>query len=100
MAFNWKVAGKNPDEVKSAVEGALKTKGLPSFADVSWQGNEMCVKIDKGGKSEFRLALKPNGAGCDIVEVKRDVAFLHKPFVSKVETFVTDVMSHLGALKG
>ena len=99
MIMNFKMAGKTLDDVKSTVEGALKSKGLPSFAEVVWQGNEMCVKIDKGGKSEFRLALKQSGADTSVVEVKRDVAFLHKPFVSKVETFVTELMSSLGAQK-
>ena len=99
MSMNFKMAGKSLDDVKSTVEGALKSKGLPSFAEVVWQGNEMCVKIDKGGKSEFRLALKQSGADTSVVEVKRDVAFLHKPFVSKVESFVTELMSSLGAQK-
>ena len=99
MGLNFKVAGKNCDDVKSTVEGLLKSKGLPSFAEVIWQGNEMCVKIDKGGKSEFRLALKQTGTDTSVVEVKRDIAFLHKPFVGKVETFVDDIMSALGAKK-
>ena len=99
-AFNWKVPNKSAEEVKTAVEGLLKSKGLPSFADVTWQGQEMCVRIDKGGKSEFRLALKPGSGGTtDVVEVKRDVAFLHKPFVSKVESFVGEIMGALGATK-
>jgi hypothetical protein len=99
MAFHWKMAGKNCDEVKSSVEGLLKAKGLPSFADVSWQGHEMCVRLEKGGKSEFRIALKPSGSDTQIVEVKRDVAFLHKPFVGKVESFVGELMLSLGAQK-
>lgn len=99
MGLNFTITGKSCADVKSTVEGILKTKGLPSFAEVSWQGHEMCVKIDKGGKSEFKLALKQSGNDTSVVEVKRDVAFLHKPFVSKVETFVDEVMSVLGAKK-
>lgn len=99
MPLNWNVAGKTCEEVKSKIESELKSKGLPSFADVSWQGNELCVRIDKGGKSEFRIALKQNGPDTNVVEVKRDIAFLHKPFVGKVESFVGDMMDGMGARK-
>jgi hypothetical protein len=99
MGLNFKIAGKTADEVKATIEGHLKTKGVPPVADISWQGNEMHVRIDKGGKSEFRLALTQEGGDCRVVETKRDVAFLHKPFVGKVETFVGDLMSTLGAKK-
>lgn len=99
MPLNWIVAGKTCEEVKSKIEAELKSKGLPSFADVSWQDNDLCVRIDKGGKSEFRIALKQNGADTNVVEVKRDIAFLHKPFVGKVESFVGDMMDSMGARK-
>jgi hypothetical protein len=99
MALNWKCANQTTDTLKASLEGALKSKGLPSFADISWQGNELCVRIDKGGKSEFRLALKQNGADATLVEVKRDVAFLHKPFVGKVEGYVAEIMGSVGAQK-
>jgi hypothetical protein len=99
MAFNWKCSNQNIDVLKTSLEAALKSKGLPSFADISWQGNELCVRIDKGGKSEFRLALQQKGVDAAVVEVKRDVAFLHKPFVSKVESYVGEIMSQVGAQK-
>ena len=97
--LNWTFAGKNRDEVKKALDAALQQKGLPSFADISWDGDVFCVKIDKGGKSEFRLGLKQAGADAGISEVKRDIAFLHKPFVGKVESYVNEIMSMIGATK-
>ena len=99
MALNWNCPNLNVDSLKSQLETALKSKGLPSFADIVWAGNELCVRIDKGGKSEFRLALQQKGSDASVVEVKRDVAFLHKPFVGKVESYVGEIMSQIGAIK-
>ena len=97
MTIDWKCPNQSVDALKTLLEDALKSKGVPSFADFSWQGNELFVRIDKAGKSEFRLALKQNGNDASIVEVKRDVAFLHKPFVTKVENYVGEIMSQIGA---
>ncbi len=54
------------------------------------------MRIDKGGKSTFVLALKPDGRGSRIVEVKRKVALLHRAFVGSVERFVDDAMRAAG----
>lgn len=99
MALGWIFAQKKLDEVKTAVQAELTKSGIPSFASVAWEANELCVKIDKGGKSEFRMALKDAGTDTRLVETKRDIAFLHKPFVGKVESFVDQLMSQVGAKK-
>lgn len=99
MALNWIFAQKSVEDVKNAVKSELSKNEIPDFASVSWEANEMSVKIDKGGKSEFRMALQNSGTNTRLVETKRDVAFLHKPFVGKVETFVDKLMSKVGAEK-
>lgn len=99
MPLSWKVPQKNLDDVKQQVKTALDQTGIPSFAQVIWEQNEMCVKIDKGGKSEFRMSLQSSGSDVRVVETKRDIAFLHKPFVGKVESFVDQLMAKVGAQK-
>jgi hypothetical protein len=99
MAIDWKVSGKSCDEVKSALLATLKTHPVPSFAEITWVNNEMCVKIDKAGKSEFKLGLQQVNGETKIVETKRDIAFMHKPFVGKVESYVGELMAKIGAQK-
>lgn len=99
MALNWTIPEKTLDTAKQVIDSTLSKMPIPSFAQVSWDKDELCVKIDKAGKSEFRMAIKPEGSGVKVVETKRDIAFMHKPFVSKVEGFVQEVMDMVGARK-
>lgn len=99
MALAWTINQKSVENVKGEISTALKNMNLPSFANVGWEGDELCVRIEKGGKSEFRLALKPQGEAVKITETKRDISFLHKPFVGKVESVVSELMGTVGAAK-
>lgn len=99
MAMSWTVPQSTVDLVKKALQSQLGKAAIPSFAQINWEANELSVKIDKAGKSEFRLALVPDGSNVKIVETRRDVAFMHKPFVSKVESFVKQVMTESGIVK-
>lgn len=99
MALSWTVRQSTLENVKSAINTSLQNMSLPSFATVAWEGNELIVRIDKGGKSEFRLGVKPSGDSVTITETKRDLSFLHKPFVGKVETVVSQIMGDVGAVK-
>lgn len=99
MAMSWTFKNTNASDAKNVLLRELQSAGVPSFADVSWEQDTMLVKIDKGGKSEFKLTLKSNGSDVHFVETKRDIAFLHKPFVGKVESFVDSILTKAGAAK-
>lgn len=99
MAFNWTVKQSSIPTVKSAIDASLQKMSMPSFASVNWEGDELCVKIDKAGKSEFRIGLKSSGDTVSIVETKRNLSMFHKPFVGKVEEIVDRLMSEAGAAK-
>jgi hypothetical protein len=92
MAKSWTIKGKNQNEVKTLVERSLAEVGLPSMAAISWEGHNLQVSIAKAGKSQFTMTLESAGADTVIKETNRSVAFVHKPFVAVVETFVDKVM--------
>jgi hypothetical protein len=97
--MNWNVKGSTVDNAKQSIEAAVSKIGLPSFAKFVWENDELCVQIDKAGKSEFRLCLMQQGDTVNIAETKRSISFMHKPFVSKVESVVGQIMAAVGAIK-
>jgi hypothetical protein len=99
MVMSWTFRNTNTTDAKAVLQKELQAAGVPSFAMVSWEQDTMLVKIDKGGKSEFKLSLQSSGSDVRFVETKRDVALFHKPFVGKVESFVDTVLSRAGAAK-
>ncbi|MFZ9520418.1 MAG: hypothetical protein ACO3A4_08070 [Silvanigrellaceae bacterium] len=99
MTMSWTFRNVSADEAKSLLQKELQAIGVPSFASVSWEQNTMLVRIDKGGKSEFKIALQSQGADTKFIETKRDVALFHKPFVGKVESFVDQILNKAGAAK-
>ncbi len=99
MTMSWTFKNTNASDAKNSLQKELQAAGVPSFADVSWEQDTMLVKIDKGGKSEFKLTLQASGTDVQFVETKRNVALFHKPFVGKVESFVDSVLTKAGAAK-
>jgi hypothetical protein len=99
MAMSWTIPKKTVELARTALETEIAKAALPSFAQIIWENNELCVKIDKAGKSEFRMALKPEGDNVKMIETKRDVALFHRPFVDKVEGYVQQILSGVGASK-
>lgn len=95
MSKSWTVKGKTQSEVKTLVEKSLKEIGLPSVATVNWDGHKLEVSISKAGKSQFTMAIESAGTDTVIKETARSVAFVHKPFVAVVETFVAKVMDRV-----
>lgn len=96
MAMAWRSMELGVAEAREAIGASIRETDLPDWARVDWSGNDLNVRIDKGGKSTFVLALKPDGRGSRIVEVKRKVALLHRAFVGSVERFVDDAMRAAG----
>jgi hypothetical protein len=92
MSRSWTVGGKSQSEVKTLLEKHLAEAQIPSFATVSWEGNVLKVSLAKAGKSHFTMALESAGSGTIIRETDRSVSFVHKPFVSVVESFVNSIM--------
>jgi hypothetical protein len=99
MTMSWTFKNTNTSDAKNVLQNELQAAGVPSFADVSWEQDTMLVKIDKGGKSEFKLTLQTSGSDVQFIETKRNVALFHKPFVGKVESFVDTVVTKAGAAK-
>ncbi|NBW80170.1 hypothetical protein EBR21_00300 [bacterium] len=97
--MSWTFRNVSADEAKTLLQKELQATGVPSFASVSWEQNTMLVRIDKGGKSEFKIALQSQGSDTKFIETKRDVALFHKPFVGKVESFVDQILNKAGAAK-
>ena len=96
MTLSFQVPNSTVDDVKKSLKGVLTTD-IPSFAKVDWDNDDLLVKIDKAGKSEFRIAVKADGGHVKIHETKRSVALLHKAFVGQVEGFVEKILSKIGA---
>ncbi len=96
MAMAWRAADIPAAMAKEAIDASIREADLPDWARVDWSGDNLNVRIDKGGKSTFLLALKADGSGSRIVEVSRKVAFLHRAFVGSVERFVDQAMLAAG----
>lgn len=96
--MRWTLPQCDVESAKQKIDQTLNSK-LPSFAKVSWNASELCVTLDKGGKSEFKINVKSQGSDVLIEEAKRNVSFLHKPFVGKVEEIIERMMGDLGAKK-
>lgn len=95
MSKSWTIKGKTQSEVKTLVERSLAEVGLPSVASINWEGHQLQVSISKAGKSQFTMALESSGSDTIIRETNRSVAFVHRPFVAVVETFVSKVMDRV-----
>jgi len=93
----WTLKELSMDETRKKIDGLLSQFKLPPFARISWEKDELCVHIDKGGKSEFRLSFQKDGDCINIKETKRQVALLHKPFASQVQKVVDDTLKKVGA---
>lgn len=92
MSRTWTVPGKSQEDVKKALVSQLSATEIPSFASVDWDGYNMKVELAKAGKSKFTMTLETSGGSTVIRETDRNVAFVHKPFVSRVEKFVDELM--------
>ena len=96
MALAWRATDLGVDEAKAAIEASIRGTKMPDWARADWSGNDLNVRIDKMGKSNFVMGLRPDGSGSRIIEIKRKVAFAHRIFSSEVERFVDKALRGAG----
>lgn len=99
MSLSWKSQETNLDKVKKMIIALIEKQSIPPAAKLSWEGNELCIRIDHGGKSELRLAIKETASGICVEETKRELAFLHRAFAGVVEHAIDKVLANAGFSK-
>lgn len=84
--------------VKTELTGIIAKEIRKDYVKTSWNNNELIIKIEKMGTSEICIELKNDGGNVHISEVRRKIAFTHKPFAKEVEKMVEDILGNkLGA---
>lgn len=91
---------KSLDAVKSDLNRVMAEEIKKSYVKTAWNENELSIKIEKGGTSEIRIGLTEKDGKVVVSELKRNISFLHKPFIGEVEKMIDHILSHkLGARK-
>lgn len=97
MSINY-VIKKEIDSVKSELSQLIAKEIKKDYVKTFWNNNELIIKIEKMGTSEFCIELKNENGNVSICEVRRKIAMMHKPFAGEVEKLVDDILSNkLGA---
>lgn len=92
---------KDKDIVKKELTEILKREIKKDYVKTDWDKFNLKIKIEKMGSSEIIVALEESNNCVKICEKKRNIAMMHKPFISEVEKIVENIMlAHLGAKKG
>jgi hypothetical protein len=63
------ISKKELASLKQELTTAVSQKVKKDWIQTAWNGNELCVKVEKGGSSEFIIGLQPNGDTVKISEV-------------------------------
>jgi hypothetical protein len=85
---------------KENLSSIISTEIKKDYVKTSWKENELSIKIEKMGTSEIKMQLQPQGNSTKIVEVKRNISMMHKPFIGDVERIVCHLLENkLGARK-
>jgi len=91
---------KTLQDVKADLAKIIASEIKKDYVKTSWDENQLCIKIDKGGSSEIRIGLQEKDGKVLISELKRSIAFLHKPFIGEVEKMIDHILGQkLGARK-
>lgn len=93
MSKSWQLNCTSCEEAKAALAAALETSQLPSSARLSWNGYDLEVTIEKAGRSNFTLSLEEGNGATVLKEAKKNVAFTHRPFVGRVEAFISELVT-------
>ena len=90
----------NLDDTKNKLSEIIRHEFKKDYIKTSWNNHELCIRIEKVGASEIKIALTQEGDSVFLKESSRNISMMHKPFVSEVERRVHLVMEEkLGAKK-
>lgn len=94
------VIQENATDVKTKLIEIISREIKKDYVKTAWDKMVLCIKIEKMGSSEIRLALNSSGEQTLIEETKRSIAMMHKPFIADVEKVVENILQNkLGAQK-
>lgn len=94
------IVTKGISAVKNELTSILANEIKKEYVKTSWNNYQLVIEIKKMGLSKIFIALNENGDKVQIDEIKREIAFVHKPFATEVEKMVEDIMvNKLGAKK-
>jgi hypothetical protein len=99
MSLVWTSKNSDLAAMRMLIQKHLNDARIPNYVTLNWADDELCILISHGGKSEFRLTLSGDKNGMRICETKRDISFLHRPFVSMVEKLVDKVLAEAGFVR-
>jgi len=98
-SFHYTIA-KDLSTVKKELVSIMASEIKKDYVKPQWDGDNLIIKIEKMGSSEIRFALYQEGNNVHIQEKKRNISFLHKPFVGDVERTVQHILgTKLGAVQ-
>jgi len=97
MFNKWMYQNISLAKATELINSQIKITPLPDYATLTWNNQEeISLKINKTGKSEVKLSIKEHNNSVIIEEMKRDISFLHKPFIHIVENEITKIINNIG----
>lgn len=84
---------------KKRIEDMLNESEIPKIVNIEWKDDDLSITITKAGQSKVILALNRSENDIIITEREREVAWLHKSFISMVETIIEQKILQAGAFK-
>ena len=87
------------ESVKQRIDDMLKESEIPKIVNIEWINDDLSITITKAGQSKVILTLSEYENDIIIAEKEREVAWLHKSFISMVETIIEQKILQAGAFK-
>jgi len=84
---------------KQHIDDMLKESEIPKIVNIEWINDDLSITITKAGQSKVILALSVYENDIVIAEKEREIAWLHKSFISMVETIIEQKILKAGAFK-
>jgi hypothetical protein len=87
------------ESAKQRINDMLKESEIPKIVNIEWINDDLSITITKAGQSKVILALREYENDIVIAEKEREIAWLHKSFISMVETIIEQKILQAGAFK-
>jgi hypothetical protein len=87
------------ESAKQRIDDMLKESEIPKIVNIEWINDDLSITITKAGQSKVILALSEYENDIVIAEKEREIAWLHKSFISMVETIIEQKILQAGAFK-